>query len=419
MLTKAGITKVETLRSGPVSVEPGNRLVGRILAVVDQEEVERIKARVQDAHRELFNEGRPSGRAPFGYRTVERDKRPHLEPDPVEAAIVAEVFGWALEGHALSTIAGRLNDRGVAPRSARFNYKDGRTVTRWTSAAVRHLLVSPQMAGLRSHTDAEGQLHTVPAKWEAIVDPDAWSRVQRLLGRPAIVTGVNGETYRVRTKPAAQPRRYLLSGGRRRSGITGQPGEVYGVLRCGKCGSPLVAQTQGRRDGSRVPAYACHPAKVGPEACGGVSISPADEVERLVVSAIQKELAANRNLRARLNATADADAARWRAERDAAKSRMLDASTLYGARRIDADSFDAMYGAAKIDYDTADARLTAVTTEVVLPSVEDVIERWDTLTLAARRAVVERLIERIEVTPAGGGYTGFNPARLGKPTWRA
>src|SRR5262245_49118114 len=42
-LTKAGVTKVETLRAGPVSVEPGNRLVGRILAVVDLEELERIK----------------------------------------------------------------------------------------------------------------------------------------------------------------------------------------------------------------------------------------------------------------------------------------------------------------------------------------------------------------------------------------
>jgi hypothetical protein len=57
---------------------------------------------------------------------------------------------------------------------------------------------------------------------------------------------------------------------------------------------------------------------------------------------------------------------------------------------------------------------------VALPSVEDVTERWETLTLAAQRAVVERLIEKVVVAPgASGGYTGFNPARLGKPVWRA
>jgi DNA invertase Pin-like site-specific DNA recombinase len=419
MLTKAGVKKVETLRAGPVSVEPGNRLVGRILAVVDQEEVERIKARVQDAHRELFNEGRPSGRAPFGYRSVERDKRAHFEPDPVESAVVVDVFGWALEGHALSTIAARLNDRGVAPRSARFKYKDGRTVTQWRSAAVRHLLVSPQMAGLRSHTDAEGQLHTVPATWDGIVDVDTWSRVQRLLGRPSIVTGVNGETYRVRTKPAAQPRHYLLSGGRRRSGVTGQPGEVYGVLRCGRCGLPLVAQTQGRRDGTRVPAYSCHPSKTGSEACGGVSISPADEVERLVVDAIQKRLAKSPKLRARLNAAQDADAARWRAQRDGAKTRMLAAGQLLGEGTIDRDVFDTMHGAAKVEYDAADARLAAVATDVALPSADDVIERWETLTLVAQRAVVKRLIDRVDVAPGNLGHPGFNPARLSRPVWRA
>ena len=189
------------------------------------------------------------------------------------------------------------------------------------------------------------------------------------------------------------------------------------MLRCGKCGMPLVAQTQGRRGGVRVPAYECHP-KVDPDACGGVSISPADEVEATVVAAIQAELAANPKLRQRLDASHDADAARWRAERDAAKARMLDASTLLGAGTIDRDSFDAMHGAAKVAYDAAEAHLATMTTDMALPSVDDVIDRWDTLTLAQQRAVVERLIERIVIVPGHQGAPGFNRARLGTPTWR-
>ena len=78
---------------------------------------------------------------------------------------------------------------------------------------------------------------------------------------------------------------------------------------------------------------------------------------------------------------------------------MLDASTLLGAGTIDRDSFDAMHGAAKTAYDAAEARLATMATDLELPSVDDVTDRWETLTLAQQRAVVERLIERIVVAP--------------------
>ena len=59
-----------------------------------------------------------------------------------------------------------------------------------------------------------------------------------------------------------------------------------------------------------------------------------------------------------------------------------------------------------------------MTTDMALPSAEDVTERWDTLTLAQQRAVVERLIERIDVAPgpAGAPRVQRGPARL--PVWR-
>lgn len=95
-LTKAGVTKVETLRNGPISVEPGNRLVGRLLAVVDAEEVERTEARVQDAHRELFNEGRPSGRAPFGYRSTKDEK--WLSPEQSDRLLARLGYESASDG---------------------------------------------------------------------------------------------------------------------------------------------------------------------------------------------------------------------------------------------------------------------------------------------------------------------------------
>jgi hypothetical protein len=407
------------LRAGSVSVAPGNRLVGRILAVVDAEELERVKARTQAAHKDLFEEGRPSGPAPYGYRSVKDEKgRPAFAEHPEEAEVVRDVFDWALAGHALQAIADKLNGAGIPPRSARFKFKDGRAVTGWKPNSVRYVLTSPSVAGLRSHRDADRRLHFTPARWPALVDVDRWKAVQRALGQPGMVLGSNGDAYRVRSQPKAQPRRYLLSGGRRRSGVVGRPGEgeVYGVLHCGRCGMPLVAQTQGRRDRTRIPAYACH-TKLGPDSCGGVSISPADQVDELVVTAIQRRLATSPGLRKRLDAAADAEAARWRVERDQAKGRMLDASMLYGSRAIDRDSFEAMHGPAKRDFETAERHLAAMTSDATLPSVEDVQEGWDELTLKQQRSVVERLVRRIVIAPSVGGYTGFDADRVGEPEW--
>jgi hypothetical protein len=99
---------------------------------------------------------------------------------------------------------------------------------------------------------------------------------------------------------------------------------------------------------------------------------------------------------------------------------MLDASARYGARAIDVDEYEAIRNPAKADYDAAVAHLEAMTqSELDLPSGDDVIHRWDELTLARQRGVVERLIERIDVAPGNLGHPGFNPARIGRPVWRA
>jgi DNA invertase Pin-like site-specific DNA recombinase len=419
-LTKSGISKVETLRSGPISVEPGNRLVGRLLAVVDAEEVERTKARCQDAHRELFNEGRPSSRAPFGYRsTKDSDGRPALEPHPVEAPIVRQVFDLALQGHAVNAIAAKLNADGVPPRSAKWKFKDNRPTPVWQRPTVMAVLTSPSVAGLRAHTDEDGQLHMVPARWPALIDVDQWHRVQRVLDRPTIVTRTDGSVYRARSQPRAKPRKSLLSGGRRR-GLDGRPGEVYGVLRCGRCGFPLVTQPQARPGGVKVAAYACNRAKTDPAACSGCSISPADELETMVVTAITERLAVSPGLRDRLNVAEDSEAGRWRAERDAAKVRMLIAAEMFGSGAIDPDTFAAMHRPAKTAFEFADARLSALSTsDTLLPTAEDVAERWESLTLKQQRAVVERLIARIVIAPGRGGPAGFNAARVGTPEWLA
>ena len=274
------------------------------------------------------------------------------------------------------------------------------------------MLTGPTVAGLRARTTADGQFVTVPGRWEPLVDRDTWDRAQVLLGQPRMVTGADGEQYRVRSPRPRSPRRYLLSGGTR-------AGETYGVLRCGKCDVPMVAQTQARPGGGRVPAYACHPKSGDPKACGGVSISPADAVEEAVVAAMKARLAANDALRGRLNATQDADAAHWRAKRDAAKGRLLDFDQLLGAGRHRQGSLEGddprrqgrlrrRQRAPRRCYERSVAALRRGRDR----AVGDAHPRS---AAGSRRASVER----IEVAPGSAGRPGFNEDRLGDPDWRA
>lgn len=79
-LTRAGITEVHTLTGGVVSVAPAMRLLGRVMAAVDAEEVERVRARTRAAHARLRAEGRPAGGRPYGYRnTVDERGRATLD----------------------------------------------------------------------------------------------------------------------------------------------------------------------------------------------------------------------------------------------------------------------------------------------------------------------------------------------------
>jgi hypothetical protein len=92
---------------------------------------------------------------------------------------------------------------------------------------------------------------------------------------------------------------------------------------------------------------------------------------------------------------------------------------LLGAGTSDRDTFDARHATAKATYDAAEMRLTSMTSDLVLPSSDDVIDRWHTLTLTQQRAVVERLIDRIVIEPRYHGSAGLNRERIGTPKWLA
>lgn len=243
MLSKAGIDEIHTHRQGRISVREGNRLLGRVQALLDQEEREIIQVRVRDALQSLADEGRPVGAPGFGYRSAVDDHgRAVRVPDPVTAPIASTIVERIANGDSLGVVAKWLNEQGVpTAQGAPF----------WSRPSVRAVASSPRLVGLRVH---RGEI-VGRGTWEPIVDRAVWERAQQRLTRPP---GMSLSSRRV----------FVLSG----------------AMFCAKCGTAMTGnQHHGR------PYYSCpHPSRGG-EGCGGNSI-PAEPVEDVVLAHVRAKL---------------------------------------------------------------------------------------------------------------------------------
>jgi DNA invertase Pin-like site-specific DNA recombinase len=391
-LTKSGITKVHTVQGGIVPVEAGNRLVGRIMSVIDAEEVERTKARTLAAHQTLAAEGRPNGGRAYGYRRqTGPDGRPELVVDPDQAAVVHRVADQLCTGQSLSAVVASLNADGVpTPNGGKC----------WRTGAVRSILSKPAIAGFRTHRgEVVGQ-----GRWEPILSEERWKAVRRALGS-SVVYDIHGRPRKAARAHRSRGRRWLLTGG---------------LAVCGGCKSPLIVGVQGRA-GSQ--AYLCHTLS-GPDACCGVSVNPAEVVEEVVVDLVFDAIESGR-LAARLVANVDPERERLHAVLHDAEDTIVRAAQLRGAGDIDWTTWEAMHRPAKARADGAKAALAALDDpDVDLPPAEEARQRWEGLSLRQRRAFLDRYLQAVEVSPAG--VRGRRPDLTSKervtgrltPVWR-
>jgi site-specific DNA recombinase len=371
-LTKAGIEKVHTVLNGTVAVDPGNRLLGRIMSVIDQEESERTKARMSAAHELRAQQGRPAGPAPYGYVSrLGEDRRPEWVIDEPEARVVRLIADRLVAGYSLNAIRDELDDAGEAPPRG----------ARWHGHTVRAVVSTPSVAGLRQY---RGEV-VGAARWPAIVPPEHWSKVMRALGS-ATVTDAAGKTYSVERKRQRKGRRWLLSGG---------------LIRCGRCGGQMgVALTTALKNQAQPHMYRCVSRAIMPDNCGSTCVSPAAVVEAIVVEAVLRELDDPRMAR-RLLEHPDPERAALLAELADVTETMRTAARLWGAGDLDEATFREFHDPAKARADAARARLAALPeADIELPTVELVRSGWDDLPLAQRRAFLERFVERVVVLPA-------------------
>ena len=104
------VSVAESLDTGSAA----GRLVLNIMTAVSQWEREAIGERTRDAMRHKRSNGERVGNIPYGYRLA-ADGR-HLEEDPSEQTVLAEIRRFRREGATLRGIAAALNHRAFQTR---------------------------------------------------------------------------------------------------------------------------------------------------------------------------------------------------------------------------------------------------------------------------------------------------------------
>jgi site-specific DNA recombinase len=364
MLTLAGIGEVHTHRQGAISVREGNRLQGRLLAVIDQEERERARVRVLDAHAQLAAEGRPNGTRVYGYRSA-RDAEGRATRVIVEeeAAIIREIVERMLRGETLMRIANDLQARGVPTA------KGGR----WQNSVLKSIVSNAAIAGRRALSGGD----TVPATWPAILEEQQWLAVRAHLANTSrMVIDRSGKPRRI-TTPARAGHRWLLTAG---------------IAVCGRCGERLYASANSRPDGKS--SYACNK-RSGPRACGSVS-TLADPLETYVVDKMFEEIEARRR-----PLPENDGAAVVVAELAEAESRMRVLAEDFAAGLLAEEVYRDALGLAAARASTLREKLTDSQTALgEMADLDTLRSRWKDLTVQRKREVIARIIRQVTLSKA-------------------
>ncbi|MFD3448606.1 recombinase family protein [Microbacteriaceae bacterium 4G12] len=228
----AGVRQVATVTA---DVDLGNDdglFMARMFAAFAAKESGRKSARLKRKARQNAEDGKPGGGStrPFGY---ESDK---ITINLTEADVIRQLAQRTLAGESTRSLAVWMDAEGITTVSG----------GEWRSGTVRQILLSPRIAGLRSH---KGEV-VGPAVWDPIITAE---QRQQLLNHFAAK----------KTSGRRAPRSYLLTA----------------LLRCGKCNNRLYSSARGTER-----RYVC---MSGPDhrGCGGITVT-APPVEEWLAEAV-------------------------------------------------------------------------------------------------------------------------------------
>ena len=229
---------------------PEGALLRQVQGVIAEYERAKIQERNRRGKLHAARAGSISvlGRAPFGYRYIDRRAGggvARLEVIPEQAEVVRQVFAWvATEGCSLAEVGRRLRARGIVTPTGK---------GRWLSSTIAAMLANPAYAGTarygrtRLGPRREQFRRPRPLKVGRVRPPQSIYRTadaeQIAIAVPAIVDEELFEA--TRTQLAANRRR-------KRTGVVGATVLLQGLLVCRGAGTPTTAGGRARR-ASRVP----------------------------------------------------------------------------------------------------------------------------------------------------------------------
>jgi DNA invertase Pin-like site-specific DNA recombinase len=369
---RVGVSQVATVTA---DIDLGNDdglFMARIFAAFAAKESGRKSARIRRKMLQNAEAGLPHGSVrPFGYE----DDKITLRDD--EAAVVREMVDRYLAGQSIRSLTVWLNDSGVAPAVAKS----------WQTSAVRQILCSGRIAGLREH---RGEV-IGPAKWPAIITP---AERDRMLARIA-------SRSLIKTRAA---RTYLLSG----------------MLRCGRCGNRLFSQARHVNPDNRVRRYVC---LKGPDhgGCGRLTVV-AEPVEGLLTDAVLTRLDSPHLAKALAGkSNPDRDVAALAAAVEADQGRLDELAALYADGAVTAREWIAARDpiTARISHARREIAAATDTTAVYeLAGTGGILrEQWPNLELERQQAIIKAVLDHAVIAPGTAGSRSLDINRV-QPHWR-
>jgi DNA invertase Pin-like site-specific DNA recombinase len=375
LVSKHGIA-IQTVVGGQIDLTTAiGRMNAKTLGNIAEFESDLKRERILSKIDELVRDGKVhnGGARPFGYTRIYDGSGPRRkivrdELNEAEAELIREARDRVLAGESLYSICKDWQRRGLKTSTGKA----------WSHQAMRLMLISGRIAGLKEHRrQVVGE-----ASWPAIVSVDDREALRARLLKPHPLSG------------RAKGRRHWLSG--------------HVVCECG-----TAMRVSSRHDNGRF-LYRCPPEADG--ACGGCSVSYPDleqliretVIERLSDRELLRDLAARENTTqaeaAEMVAAIEADDRRLRAQRDQLAD--CDPDELLDLRQ----AIRKVRARIAINRDKL-ASLTGAY-PLVGVDVEDLAERWDDLEVSQRGALlrvagVDRVV--IRKTSVRGR---FDPGRV-------
>lgn len=346
-----------TVTAGDYDLSTSNgRFQARIGGAIARRESEHRSERVSSAAKQrAFSGGASGGPRPFGFEADGETIRPE------EAAEIADGTAAVLRGENPGAKVASLNARGIFTSTGK----------PWTTSAWRLVLLRERNAGIRVYQGQE----VGPASWDAIVSESDYRAVVALLKDPSR-----------RTSTGNQPK-WLGS-------------KIY-LCRGEGCGATMIST---KRSGCPNYIYRCDTRGAGH------AMRDRDSLDAFITARIVNRLSKPDAARLVRKGSGE-DVGPLLAEK-AALNAQLDALGLEVARGMNPRVAAVAAGEIERKLAELDGRLAAVATVDPLAAIVgagDVFERWQSLHITARRAILRELLV-VEVRPLPTGSRTGGPA---------